>query len=283
MLNHLVSSGATRNAEVVIEPYATPAEQTSTNEYVLEMHDLKFSYGNQQVLDIEHLAIEEDKITALIGASGSGKSTLLRTFNLIYQLYPGQLATGRVLFKGQNILTDKVDLNQLRKNIGMVFQKPSPFPLSIYENITFAIKLHERLPKTILKVRVEDALRKAALWDEVKDVLKKPASQLSGGQQQRLCIARAIATGPQVLLLDEPTSALDPQSSKHIEQLITTLKEHVTIVLVTHNLQQARRIADKTAFLHQGQLVEMAPTKQLFTNAKETLTQAYISSGHDAH
>lgn len=255
---------------------ATP--KANFNEPILKAQNLKFYYGKQQALDIENLVLEKGKITALIGNSGSGKSTLLRTFNLIYKLYPNQRATGSVYFKGQSILTNSIDVTRLRSKIGMVFQKPSPFPVSIYNNVAFAIKAHEALPRHIMRERVQDALEQAVLWPEVKACLKKPATELSGGQQQRLCIARTIATQPEVLLLDEPTSALDPKATRHIETLLLKLKKKVTIVLVTHNLQQAQRVSDNTVFLHEGRVVEAANTQQLFHKPQHELTRDYVCS-----
>ena len=216
-------------------------------------------------------------VTAFIGPSGCGKSTLLRTFNRMYQLYPKQKATGEVLLDGENILDKKQDLNTLRAKIGMVFQKPTPFPMSIYDNIAFGAKLYENLSRHDMDERVEWALRKAALWTEVKDKLKQSGTGLSGGQQQRLCIARAIAVKPQVLLLDEPTSALDPISTAHIEKLIDELKAEFTIVIVTHNMQQAARVSDYTAYMYLGDLIEFGDTSTVFTNPKRKETEDYIT------
>jgi phosphate transport system ATP-binding protein len=216
-------------------------------------------------------------VTAFIGPSGCGKSTLLRTFNRMYQLYPKQRATGEILLDGANVLDAKQDLNMLRAKIGMVFQKPTPFPMSIYDNIAFGVKLYESLSKHDMEARVEWALKKAALWTEVKDKLKQSGTGLSGGQQQRLCIARAIAVKPQVLLLDEPTSALDPISTAHIEKLIDELKEDFTIVIVTHNMQQAARVSDYTAYMYLGDLIEFGETSTVFTNPKRKETEDYIT------
>ena len=239
--------------------------------------DLNFYYGKQQALHTINLQIQERRVTAFIGPSGCGKSTMLRTFNRIYELYPDQYATGEVLLDDQNILSKKYDLNLLRSKIGMVFQKPTPFPMSIYDNIAFGVKLYEKLPRRRMDERVEWALNKAALWDEVKDKLRQDGTQLSGGQQQRLCIARAIAVHPEVVLLDEPASALDPISTLKIEELIDELKTDYTIVIVTHNMQQAARVSDYTAYMYLGELIEFSDTNTLFTNPKEKMTEDYIT------
>jgi len=243
----------------------------------LIVRDLNFFYGDYRALKDINLTIPEKMVTAFIGPSGCGKSTLLRTFNRMYQLYPKQSATGEVLLDGQNLLDKKQDLNTLRAKIGMVFQKPTPFPMSIYDNIAFGVKLYEKLNRNEMDERVEWALKKAALWGEVKDKLKQSGTGLSGGQQQRLCIARAIAVKPQVLLLDEPTSALDPISTAHIEKLIDELKKDFTIVIVTHNMQQAARISDFTAYMYLGDLIEFGDTSSVFTNPKRTETEDYIT------
>ena len=239
--------------------------------------DLNFFYGNYRALKDINLNIAEKMVTAFIGPSGCGKSTLLRTFNRMYQLYPKQKATGEIILDGTNILDSKQDLNMLRAKVGMVFQKPTPFPMSIYDNIAFGVKLYESLSKHEMDARVEWALKKAALWTEVKDKLKQSGTGLSGGQQQRLCIARAIAVKPEVLLLDEPTSALDPISTAHIEKLIDELKEDFTIVIVTHNMQQAARVSDYTAYMYMGDLIEFGETSQMFTNPKRKETEDYIT------
>ncbi|MDD5180509.1 MAG: phosphate ABC transporter ATP-binding protein PstB, partial [Gallionellaceae bacterium] len=239
----------------------------------LVVRDLNFYYGTFRALNNINLTIPEKMVTAFIGPSGCGKSTLLRTFNRMYQLYPKQKATGEVLLDGENILDKSQDLNTLRAKIGMVFQKPTPFPMSIYDNIAFGAKLYERLSRHDMDERVEWALKKAALWTEVKDKLKQSGTGLSGGQQQRLCIARAIAVKPQVLLLDEPTSALDPISTAHIEKLIDELKEEFTIVIVTHNMQQAARVSDYTAYMYIGDLIEFGDTSTVFTNPKRKETE----------
>ncbi len=251
------------------------AEKSITPKLIVS--DLNFFYGNDQALKNINLTIPEKMVTAFIGPSGCGKSTLLRTFNRMYELYPKQKATGEILLDGQNLLDKKQDLNTLRAKIGMVFQKPTPFPMSIYDNITFGVKLYETLNRHDMDERVEWALKKAALWNEVKDKLKQSGTGLSGGQQQRLCIARAIAVKPQVLLLDEPTSALDPISTAHIEKLIDELKKEFTIVIVTHNMQQAARVSDYTAYMYLGDLIEFGDTSNVFTNPKRKETEDYIT------
>ncbi len=239
--------------------------------------DLNFHYGSFHALKSINLNIPEKKVTAFIGPSGCGKSTLLRTFNRMYELYPKQVASGEILLDGQNILDAKQDLNRLRAKVGMVFQKPTPFPMSIFDNITFGVKLYENLSKRDMADRVEWALRKAALWEEVKDKLKQSGNSLSGGQQQRLCIARAIAVKPEVVLLDEPASALDPISTAHIEELIHELKKDYTILIVTHNMQQAARVSDYTAYMYLGDLIEFGDTDMIFTTPKKTATEDYIT------
>ena len=243
----------------------------------LVVRDLNFYYGAERALKDINLTIPEKMVTAFIGPSGCGKSTMLRTFNRMYQLYPKQKATGEVLLDGENILDNKQDLNTLRAKIGMVFQKPTPFPMSIYDNIAFGAKLYENLSRHDMDERVEWALRKAALWTEAKDKLKQSGTGLSGGQQQRLCIARAIAVKPQILLLDEPTSALDPISTAHIEKLIDELKAEFTIIIVTHNMQQAARVSDYTAYMYLGDLIEFGDTRTVFTNPKRKETEDYIT------
>jgi len=252
------------NAENIVKPRVT-------------VRDLNFYYGKAQALNNINLDIAEKKVTAFIGPSGCGKSTLLRTFNRMYELYPKQKATGSIVLDGKNILDKNQDLNKLRAKVGMVFQKPTPFPMSIHDNIAFGVKLYQSLNKHDMEERVEWALRKAALWDEVKDKLTQSGMGLSGGQQQRLCIARAIAVKPEVLLLDEPTSALDPISTAHIEKLIDELKEDFTIVIVTHNMQQAARVSDYTAYMYLGDLMEFDDTSTVFTNPKRKETEDYIT------
>ena len=238
---------------------------------------LEFFYGDNQALKNIHIDIPEREVTAIIGPSGCGKSTLLRVFNRIYAIYPGLRAKGEVLLDGENVLDPRYSLNRLRSKVGMVFQKPVPFPMSIYDNVAYGIKHHESISKAETETRVEQALTQAALWDEVKDKLKRNALGLSGGQQQRLCIARAIALKPDVLLLDEPTSALDPIATGRIEQLIAELKSNYTIVIVTHNMQQAARCSDHTAFMYLGELVEHGATEQIFTRPVKQQTEDYIT------
>jgi phosphate transport system ATP-binding protein len=253
-----------------------PADLVTAPEKVT-IGDLDFYYGEFRALKSISLALFEKKVTAFIGPSGCGKSTLLRVLNRMYDLYPHQRATGNVMFDGVNILSPQQDINLLRARIGMVFQKPTPFPMSIYENIAFGIRLYERLPKSELEGRVETALRRAALWDEVKDKLHANGQSLSGGQQQRLCIARTVAVRPEVILLDEPCSALDPISTAKIEELIDELKEDYTIVIVTHNMQQAARVSEFTAFMYLGELIEFDSTSKVFTAPRDQRTQDYIT------
>jgi phosphate transport system ATP-binding protein len=241
------------------------------------IRDLNFYYGDHRALKDINVSLYAKKVMAFIGPSGCGKSTLLRVLNRIYDLYPNQRAEGEVLFEGVDILSPKQDLNLLRARIGMVFQKPTPFPMTIHENVAFGIRLYERLSKSELDARVEMALRRAALWDEVKDKLSTNGLSLSGGQQQRLCIARTIAVKPEVILLDEPCSALDPIATAKIEELIDELKDHYTIVIVTHNMQQAARVSDFTAFMYLGELIEFNTTSLMFTNPTNRRTQDYIT------
>jgi phosphate transport system ATP-binding protein len=238
---------------------------------------LNFYYGEHHALKNINLTLGTHRVTAFIGPSGCGKSTLLRIFNRMYDLYPGQRATGQLMLDQTNILDPRLDLNLLRARVGMVFQKPTPFPMTIYENIAFGIRLYERLSKSELDERVERALRGSALWDEVKDKLNASGLSLSGGQQQRLCIARTVAVRPEVILFDEPCSALDPISTAKIEELIDELKENYTIVIVTHNMQQAARVSDLTAFMYLGELVEFDTTSRMFTAPRERRTQDYIT------
>ncbi|MBU2734000.1 phosphate ABC transporter ATP-binding protein PstB [Acidithiobacillus ferridurans] len=243
----------------------------------ISVRHLDFFYGSNKALIDINLEIPENQVTAFIGPSGCGKSTLLRVFNRMYSLYPGQRATGEVLLDGEDILAPGMDVNMLRAKIGMVFQKPTPFPMSIYDNIAFGIKLYEKLRKVEMDERVEQALRQAALWEEVKDKLKTSGLGLSGGQQQRLCIARAVAVKPEVILLDEPTSALDPIATLKIEELVSELQKQFTILIVTHNMQQAGRVSDYTAFMYMGEMVEFDSTHQLFTNPGKKQTEDYIT------
>jgi phosphate transport system ATP-binding protein len=243
----------------------------------VSVRGLSFYYGDNKALKDITVALYAGLVTAFIGPSGCGKSTFLRVLNRIYDLYPNQRAEGEVLLDNQNVLSPAQDLNLLRARVGMVFQKPTPFPMSIYENIAFGIRLYESLPKADMDARVETALRRAALWDEVKDKLGHNGLSLSGGQQQRLCIARTVAVKPEVILLDEPCSALDPIATAKIEELIDELKSDYTIAIVTHNMQQAARVSDYTAFMFLGELVEFGPTTKIFTTPSERRTQDYIT------
>jgi len=243
----------------------------------ISIRNLEFFYGDSRALKNINLPLYANKATAFIGPSGCGKSTLLRVLNRMYDLYPGQHATGEVTLDNENILSPKLDLNLLRARVGMVFQKPTPFPMTIYENIAFGVRLYEKLPKSDIDDRVEQSLRRAALWDEVKDKLAANGQSLSGGQQQRLCIARTVAVKPEVILFDEPCSALDPISTAKIETLIDELKEDYTIAIVTHNMQQAARVSDFTAFMYLGELIEFGDTAKIFTSPGDRRTQDYIT------
>jgi phosphate transport system ATP-binding protein len=253
---------------------STPTAPEKTK---LAVKDLNFYYGKFHALKNINLSIPENKVTAFIGPSGCGKSTLLRIFNRMFELYPEQRAEGQVLLDGENLLTSKEDVALLRAKVGMVFQKPTPFPMSIYDNIAFGVKLFESLNASDMEERVEWALRKSALWTEVKDKLHKSCSSLSGGQQQRLCIARGIAIKPEVLLLDEPCSARDPISTAKVEELIVELKDDYTVVIVTHNMQQAARCSDYTAYMYLGDLVEFGSTEQMFFKPTRKETEDYIT------
>jgi phosphate transport system ATP-binding protein len=253
------------------------ASDVQINEPRIAIKQLNFYYGSNQALKNVQLNFPDRQVTGMIGPSGCGKSTLLRVLNRMYDLYPGQRATGDVMMGGMNIIDPAVDLNALRARIGMVFQKPTPFPMTIYDNIAFGVKLHERLSKAEMDERVEWSLTRGALWEEVKDRLNTSAMGLSGGQQQRLCIARTIAVRPEVILFDEPTSALDPISTLKIEELIDELKQDFTIAIVTHNMQQAARCADQVAFFYLGEMVEVAPAGEMFTAPKQRRTQEYIT------
>ena len=249
----------------------------ATKEIILEVRNLNFFYGAFQGLKNINLDIQKNTVTAFIGPSGCGKSTLLRTLNRMYDLYPGQRAEGEINFDGENILNPKQDLNLLRSRVGMVFQKPTPFPMSIYDNIAFGVQLYENLSRSDMDDRVEWALQKAAIWGEVKDKLGQSGLSLSGGQQQRLCIARGIAVKPAILLLDEPTSALDPISTGKVEELVHTLKSEYTVVIVTHNMQQAARVSDYTAYMYLGELLEFGETDQIFMKPARQETEDYIT------
>ena len=258
-------------------PIPTPIPAVTPKNKTIEISGLNFFYGKTQSLTNVNLDIHEKQVTAFIGPSGCGKSTLLRTLNRMYDLYPGQRAEGQIMYRGKNILDQDQDVNMLRAKVGMVFQKPTPFPMSIYDNIAFGVRLYENMSKGEMDERVEWALKKAALWGEVKDKLGKSGLSLSGGQQQRLCIARGVAVKPDVLLLDEPTSALDPISTAKVEELISELKQDYTIAIVTHNMQQAARCSDYTAYMYLGELVEFGETDQIFMNPARKETQDYIT------
>jgi phosphate transport system ATP-binding protein len=243
----------------------------------LAVRHLNFYYGETQALFDNNLDIAEHQVTAIIGPSGCGKSTHLRVYNRIYELYRDQRAAGEIWLDGVNVLSPAQDVMELRKKIGMIFQKPTPFPMSVFENVAYGLKMHYALSKSELADRVEDALKRAALWDEVKDVLHRPGTALSGGQQQRLCIARTIVVEPELLLMDEPCSAIDPIGTAKVEELINELKAQYTIVIVTHNMQQAARVSDFTAFFYVGQVVEFGTTQQIFTNPANKQTEQYIT------
>jgi phosphate transport system ATP-binding protein len=259
--------------DLIMQGIATESEL----ETQIALRNFNFYYGKYHALRNINLDIYKRRVTAFIGPSGCGKSTLLRTLNRMYDLYPEQRAEGELLLDGNNLLDKGVDLNALRAKVGMVFQKPTPFPMSIYDNIAFGVKLHERLSRVEMDERVEWSLRKAALWGEVSDKLNQSGMSLSGGQQQRLCIARGIAVKPEVLLLDEPTSALDPISTMRIEELVSELKDEFTIVIVTHNMQQAARVSDFTAYMYLGELIEVGKTDDIFIKPKDKRTEDYIT------
>jgi phosphate transport system ATP-binding protein len=267
----------TAPVSIVREQTAGVAEQRFAATPKMSIRQLDFFYGAFQALKRVSFDIADREVTAFIGPSGCGKSTLLRTLNRMYSLYPHQRATGEIRFHGANIIDAATDLNLLRAKVGMVFQKPTPFPMSIYDNIAFGVRLYERLSSRNMDERVEWALTKAAMWDEVKDKLRQSGMALSGGQQQRLCIARAVSVRPEVLLLDEPTSALDPISTARIEELISELKADYTIAIVTHNMQQAARVSDQTAYMYLGELVEFGETDQIFLRPQRKETEDYIT------
>jgi phosphate transport system ATP-binding protein len=260
----------------LMDPQVRADEQSATPPKI-EVRGLDFYYGKSQALKNVSLGVPSHAVTAIIGPSGCGKSTLLRALNRIYEIYPEQHAEGQILIDGQDILDRRFPLSELRRRVGMVFQKPTPFATSVRNNVAFALSYYERLSKSQMADRVEDALRQAALWDEVKDKLGASALSLSGGQQQRLCIARTLAVKPDVILLDEPTSALDPISTARIEELVHELRDQFTIVIVTHNMQQAARVSQRTAFFHLGELIEVGDTAQIFTNPRVQRTQDYIT------
>jgi phosphate transport system ATP-binding protein len=259
---------------VSVPPSSMPTGEAHAK---VRVRDLNFYYGEHHALKGINLTLVANQVTAFIGPSGCGKSTLLRIFNRMYDLYPGQRAEGQVVLDNQNVLDPKLDLNLLRARVGMVFQKPTPFPMTIYENIAFGIRLYEKISKSEMDGRVEKALRGGALWNEVKDKLNASGLSLSGGQQQRLCIARTIAVRPEVILFDEPCSALDPISTAKIEELIDELKDQYTIAIVTHNMQQAARVSDSTAFMYLGELIEFGQTDKIFTSPTDRRTQDYIT------
>ena len=252
-------------------------ETKTGDEIKISVRHLNFYYGNHQALFDNNIEIRKTHGTAVIGPSGCGKSTHLRIYNRIYQLYREQRAEGEILIDGENILSPETDVLELRRKVGMIFQKPTPFPMSVFDNVAYGMRLHYKLSRSEIADRVEESLRGAAIWDEVKDKLKKPGTALSGGQQQRLCIARAIAIQPEVLLMDEPTSAIDPIGTSKIEDLIGELKKSFTVVIVTHNMQQAARVSDYTAFFYKGVIVEYGRTQQLFTKPREKKTEDYIT------
>jgi phosphate transport system ATP-binding protein len=271
---------------VQFSPASSIAQPVSTDPHMknekqadnkIEVRDLNFYYGNFHALKNISLTIPTMQVTAFIGPSGCGKSTLLRTFNRMYELYPKQRSSGSILLDGENILDSRQDVNLLRAKVGMVFQKPTPFPMSIFDNVAFGVRLYERLAAREMEERVEWALRKAALWGEVKDKLNQNGNSLSGGQQQRLCLARAIAVKPEVVLLDEPTSALDPIATANIEELIQELKSDYTIVIVTHNMQQAARVSDFTCYMYLGEVIEFGDTRRIFTRPEKKATEDYIT------
>ena len=263
---------------VAVTSQPEPLPEEHFGKKAIEVKDLNFFYGKHHALHDINTDFRRNHVKALMGPSGSGKSTLLRIFNRIFELYPEQKAEGEVLLDGRNILDKRINVNDLRLRVGMVFQKPTPFPMSIYDNIAFGPRRHEKLSKAEMDERVEWALKKAALWKEVKDNLKKQGTALSGGQQQRLCIARTIALNPEVVLFDEPTSALDPISTGVVEELITELKSDFTVILVSHNVNQAKRVADETVFMEDGRIVEEGKTKDLFENPKDERTRHFMSS-----
>ena len=263
--------------EVAAGRSAAMDEDFDKLESVISVRGLDFFYGKEQALFGNHLEIKKNRVTAVIGPSGCGKSTHIRTYNRIYELYRDHKAQGEVIFGGRNILSSGTDLLDLRRRIGMIFQKPSPFPMTVFDNVAYGLRQHYKMNRSELSDRVEDALKRSALWDEVKHKLGEPGIALSGGQQQRLCIARCIATEPDVVLMDEPASAIDPVATSKIEELINTLKANFTIVIVTHNMQQAARVSDYTAFFYEGYIVEVGATTQIFSNPQEKQTEDYIT------
>ena len=265
--------------KVRIEAVKTPETKVTTAPAAIKIssRNVNFFYGESQALFGNNLELQEGKVTAIIGPSGCGKSTHLRILNRIFELYRDQRVEGEVLLDGKNILARTMDVLELRKRVGMIFQKPTPFPMSVFDNVAYGLKMHYKVGRRELSDRVEEALKGAALWDEVKDKLKKPGMALSGGQQQRLCIARAIAVEPEVLLMDEPTSAIDPVATARIEELVQSFKEKYTVAIVTHNMQQAARISDVTAFFYKGEIIEVGDTTEFFTNPRNKQTEDYIT------
>jgi phosphate transport system ATP-binding protein len=261
----------------VAEDRQAPEEDFNAVPSQISVRGLDFFYGKEQALFNNDMEIKQHRVTAIIGPSGCGKSTHIRAYNRIFNLYRDQKATGEVMMDGENILSSQTDLLELRRKIGMIFQKPSPFPMSVFDNVAYGLRQHYKLNRSELTDRVEHALKRSAIWDEVKDKLHQPGNALSGGQQQRLCIARAIAPEPEVLLMDEPCSAIDPVATAKIEDLVMELKSRYTIVLVTHNMQQAARVSDYTGFFFQGRIVEFGPTTQIFSNPTEKQTEEYIT------
>ena len=276
----------TQWSEITLKRPDAPPDRTGSevlNDFDAEtqakiiVRNLNFFYGDKQALFDNNLTIAPMKVTAIIGPSGCGKSTHIRVYNRIFELYRDQCASGSVMLDGDNLLSPAADVIHLRRRVGMIFQKPTPFPMSVFENVAYGLKLHYRISRSELADRVERALKSAALWEEVRDKLHRPGTALSGGQQQRLCIARAVAVEPEVLLMDEPTSAVDPAGTAKIEELIENLKRRYTIVIVTHNMQQAARISDFTAFFHEGRIIEFGTTRRIFTNPTNSKTENYIT------
>ena len=285
MVGTTVSETLDQGGEILVAPPTEVAagrsaamdEDFDQLESVISVRGLDFFYGKEQALFDNHLEIKRNRVTAVIGPSGCGKSTHIRTYNRIYELYRDHKATGEVIFGGRNVLSSGTDLLDLRRRIGMIFQKPSPFPMTVFDNVAYGLRQHYKMNKAELSDRVEDALKRSALWEEVKHKLGEPGIALSGGQQQRLCIARCIASEPDVVLMDEPCSAIDPVATAKIEELINALKANYTIVIVTHNMQQAARVSDYTAFFYEGYIVEVGPTTQIFSNPQEKQTEDYIT------
>ena len=276
------STDGARRDVLVAPPVEVAAAHATDDDFdalesVISVRGLDFFYGKEQALFDNDVDIKRNRVTAIIGPSGCGKSTHIRTYNRIYELYRDHRATGEIVFDGKNILAPGTDVLDLRRRMGMIFQKPSPFPMSVFDNVAYGLRQHYKLSRSELADRVEDALRRSALWDEVKHKLGEPGIALSGGQQQRLCIARCIATEPDVVLMDEPASAIDPVATAKIEELMESLKENYTIVIVTHNMQQAARVSDYTAFFYEGRIVEFGPTTQIFSNPREKQTEDYIT------